>query len=89
MAARLCPANVRQTHQSLHHLVADSLPIAWRLYLPQVNNNSPNIRGRVLCLRKTPSVSEVTSAARAALVSDSFASACMPASVKRRTIRPR
>jgi SRSO17 transposase len=24
MAARLCPENVRQTHQSLHHIVADS-----------------------------------------------------------------
>lgn len=24
MAARLCPGNVRQTHQSLHHLVADA-----------------------------------------------------------------
>jgi SRSO17 transposase len=24
MAARLCPENVRQTHQSLHHLVAQA-----------------------------------------------------------------
>ena len=24
MAARLCPDNVRQTHQSLHHIVADA-----------------------------------------------------------------
>jgi SRSO17 transposase len=24
MAARLCPDNVRQTHQSLHHVVADA-----------------------------------------------------------------
>jgi len=25
MAARLLPANVRQMHQSLHHIVADAL----------------------------------------------------------------
>src|ERR687884_516560 len=57
MAARLAPDNVRRTHQSLHHFVAEapwddreilaavslsvstwssSLPIAWRLYLPEV-----------------------------------------------------
>jgi SRSO17 transposase len=47
MAARLAPDNVRRMHQSLHHVVAEavslsvttdsaSMPVAYRLYLPEV-----------------------------------------------------
>ena len=48
MAARLAPENVRRTHQSLHHLVADSpwedaalLAAVRRRVLPAMKKNSP------------------------------------------------
>ena len=48
MAARLAPDNVRHTHQSLHHLVADSpwqdaalLAVVRRRVLPAMKRYSP------------------------------------------------
>ena len=48
MAARLCPENVRQTHQSLHHIVAhapwsdDDIPEAVRRYVvPAMGEQGP------------------------------------------------
>ena len=48
MAARLAPDNVRRTHQSLHHLVADSpwqdralLAAVRRQVMPAMTKNAP------------------------------------------------
>src|SRR6202166_4711324 len=50
MAARLAPDNVRQTHQSLHHLVAQApwsdetlLQQVWQSVLPQMEQRGPVI----------------------------------------------
>jgi SRSO17 transposase len=48
MAARLCPDNVRQTHQSLHHIVAyapwkddDVLEAVYRCVVPAMQEQAP------------------------------------------------